>query len=52
MEHVGFAEDVHSYTCKVPFRNSGRYGYTVRVIPRHRDVLIPNELEIIRWADV
>jgi starch phosphorylase len=52
MEHVGFAEDVHSYTCRVPFKTSGRYGYTVRVIPNHSDVLIPNELEIIRWADV
>jgi glycogen phosphorylase len=51
MDHVGFAEEVHSYTCKVPFKNSGRYGYTVRVIPKHRDVLIPNELEVIRWAD-
>jgi starch phosphorylase len=51
MTHVGFAEGIHTYTCKVPFKTSGRYGYTVRVIPRHRDVLIPNELEVIRWAD-
>ncbi len=52
MDHVGFAEGVHSYTCRVPFKTSGRYGYTVRVIPRHHDVLIPAELEVIRWADV
>jgi starch phosphorylase len=52
MQHVDLSEDVHSYTCKVPFKNSGRYGYTVRVIPSHPDVLIPNELEVIRWADV
>lgn len=52
MSHLDAAEDVHSYTCKVPFKNSGRYGYTVRVIPKHEDVLIPNELEVIRWADI
>ena len=51
MEHVDMAEGVHSYSCRVPFRKSGRYGYTVRIVPKHQDVLIPNELEVICWAD-
>lgn len=52
MRHIGASDGVHEYTCEVPFRASGRFGYTVRVIPRHPAVLIPNELTAIRWADV
>lgn len=40
----------HVYRCSVPFESSGRFGYTVRVIPRREDVLVPNELTKIRWA--
>jgi glycogen phosphorylase len=50
MNHIGGADGVHNYTCNVPFHNSGRYGYTVRVIPKHERVLIPHELTLIRWA--
>lgn len=50
MTHAGGADGVHSYTCMVPFQTSGRYGYTVRVVPKHERVLVPNELMLIRWA--
>jgi glycogen phosphorylase len=50
MNHLGGADGVHNYTCNVPFKNSGRHGYTVRVIPKHERVLIPHELTLIRWA--
>ncbi len=40
------------YGCKVPFDSSGRFGYTVRVVPKHAHVLVPNELTRIRWAEV
>ena len=43
-------DGVYRFACSVPFENSGRFGYTVRVVPRHPDVLIPNELTKIRWA--
>ncbi len=46
----GDADGLFRFACSVPFENSGRYGYTVRVVPRHPDVLIPNELTKIRWA--
>lgn len=50
MSYVGGADGVHNYTCDVPFQNSGRFGYTVRVVPKHERVLIPHELMLIRWA--
>jgi glycogen phosphorylase len=50
MKHVEQSKDVHTYACDCPFARSGRHGYTIRVIPRHATVLIPNELTCIRWA--
>jgi starch phosphorylase len=50
MTHQGGADGVNSYVCNVPFESSGRYGYTVRVIPKHDRVLVPHELMLIRWA--
>ncbi|MCK6547849.1 alpha-glucan family phosphorylase [Myxococcota bacterium] len=50
MIHVGGADGVHMYTAAVPFSTSGRYGYTVRVIPSHEQVLVPHEIAFIRWA--
>ncbi|MFK4764682.1 alpha-glucan family phosphorylase [Desulfobaculum sp. SPO524] len=29
----------------------GRFGYTVRVLPRHKNLLDPHSLGLIRWAD-
>lgn len=52
MAHAGGGDGLSVYRCEVPFRRSGRHGYTVRVIPRHPGVLIPNELTSIRWAEV
>ncbi len=43
-------DGLHEYSACLPFRTSGRYGYTVRVIPKHEGVLVPNELPWIRWA--
>lgn len=51
MRHQHYQDGVHEFVCDVPFRTSGRFGYTVRVVPRHESVLIPNELTRIRWAD-
>jgi starch phosphorylase len=35
-----------SFTCERP----GRYGYTVRVVPDHTDLVTPVELGLIAWA--
>lgn len=43
-------DGIHRFRCAAPFESSGRFGYTVRVVPRHAEVLIPNELTKIRWA--
>jgi starch phosphorylase len=51
MALAGVADGLHDYTCRVPFSHAGRVGYTVRVVPRHPGVLVPNELTAIRWAD-
>lgn len=50
MEHRSEEGGVHEYSQWLPFTNSGRFGYTVRIVPRHRDVLVPHELAKIRWA--
>ncbi|MCB2156165.1 alpha-glucan family phosphorylase [bacterium] len=31
--------------------DSGEYGYTVRVVPKHPDLIHPNELGLISWAN-
>lgn len=50
MVQMGGADGVFSYHVNVPFENSGRHGYTVRVIPKHERVMIPHELTLISWA--
>ncbi|MEQ9501611.1 MAG: alpha-glucan family phosphorylase [Deltaproteobacteria bacterium] len=50
MQHVESSDGVHAYRTDAQFAASGRYGYTVRIVPRRDDVLIPNELTVIRWA--
>ncbi|MGF1572493.1 MAG: alpha-glucan family phosphorylase [Sumerlaeia bacterium] len=30
--------------------DSGEYGYTVRVVPRHPDLVHPNEMGLVSWA--
>ncbi len=39
------------YRGAVPARTSGLHGFAVRVLPRHQDVLVPNELPLITWEE-
>jgi glycogen phosphorylase len=39
------------YKGAVPAKTSGLHGYAVRVLPRHEDVLVPNELPLIAWEE-
>ncbi|MHB8868164.1 MAG: alpha-glucan family phosphorylase [Thermoleophilia bacterium] len=41
--------DLHLYRGVIVSETSGMKGYSVRVLPRHEDVLIPNELQLIAW---
>jgi hypothetical protein len=37
------------YEGVLPCRDSGLYGYAVRVRPFHADALVPNEMTLITW---
>ncbi|MBI2374045.1 MAG: alpha-glucan family phosphorylase [Deltaproteobacteria bacterium] len=50
MHHVSSNDGVHRYAIAVRFPECGRVGYTVRVVPRHEGVIVPNEMTRIRWA--
>ena len=44
LELAGHEDGHYVYRGAVPARTSGLHGYAVRVLPRHEDVLVPNEL--------
>ncbi len=44
------AEGDHIYTGTIPALESGAYGFSVRVIPRHPDLTQEHELRLITWA--
>jgi glycogen phosphorylase len=41
----------HMYRGTVSSKTPGLHGYAVRVLPRHEDVLLPNELPLIAWEE-
>lgn len=43
-------DDRYRYTGTVPCASSGEHGYTIRVLPHHRDLVYSSELHLIRWA--
>jgi starch phosphorylase len=42
--------DGRSYTARFTPGRAGRYGYTVRVVPSHPDLVTPVELGLVVWA--
>jgi hypothetical protein len=46
-EHIG---GLYTFTGAIPCLHSGRFGYAVRVLPCHRDLVHPFELGMILWA--
>ncbi|HJL43504.1 MAG TPA: alpha-glucan family phosphorylase [Myxococcales bacterium LLY-WYZ-16_1] len=50
MSHQGEQDGLQLYRARVPCEGTGRHGFTVRVIPHHPKVVVPNELTQIRWA--
>lgn len=38
------------FIARIIVKSSGTYGYTVRVLPRHKDLVNPHDLRLIRWA--
>ncbi len=50
MEHLEAQGDgIHTYIGTIQFEHSGKYGYTIRVVPDHPELCIPNELGLITW---
>jgi len=51
MEPVESIGDSHWYeTQALSFATSGKHGFTVRILPHHRDLVSPHELRLIRWG--
>jgi starch phosphorylase len=51
MDPVSEGDDgAHLYATRLPCRISGRRGYTVRVLPFHRDLVSPVESRLVVWA--
>jgi starch phosphorylase len=47
----GTADDDHArYTGSLRTERAGRYGFTVRIVPRHPDLVSPAELGLAAWA--
>ena len=40
----------HRYATDLDFDRSGNFGYTVRVVPSHPDLLTPAFLDRVAWA--
>ncbi len=49
LEWVRSEGSLHAYRAALPTPNSGRHGFAVRLIPQREDVLIPNEMPLIKW---
>lgn len=47
MTWAGYEDGEHIYRGMAGVRTPGQYGYYIRVLPYHEDVLIPNELSLI-----
>ena len=43
-------EGWYTYVGALSCRDSGRFGLTVRILPRHKDLVNPFELGLIHWA--
>jgi len=41
---------VHTYTGEFTCERAGRYGYTVRIVPAHDDLVTSAELGVVAWA--
>jgi starch phosphorylase len=50
MSLVGKEDGACAYTGSFVCERAGRYGFTVRVVPNHPDLVTPVELGVIAWA--
>ncbi|NOZ72905.1 MAG: glycosyltransferase family 1 protein [Chloroflexi bacterium] len=38
------------YECSIKFEDNGRFGYGIRIIPQHADLITKHELGLVKWA--
>jgi len=49
LEWISAEDSLQVYRAALPTPSSGRHGFAVRLIPQREDVLIPNEMPLIKW---
>ena len=42
---------IYSFKGEVDLRETGQFGYTLRILPKHEMLINPFEMGLIRWAD-
>ena len=45
----GPESDVYTFEGTIPCARSGRRGFSVRVLPRHQDLLNPQAMGLVCW---
>jgi starch phosphorylase len=50
MDYVGTEGDTHRFEGFIPLKRAGSFGYTVRILPRHRLLSSPAELGLLVTA--
>lgn len=51
MNHIAKTKNkTHSYQGEVDCKDTGQFGYTLRILPKHKLLINPFELGLIKWA--
>ncbi len=48
-EQASEEDGEHWFAGSIPCRKTGQYGVTVRILPKHEDLVNPYELGLIHW---
>ncbi len=48
-EHAGDQEGEHWFVGSMPCTQTGKHGVSVRVLPKHTDLVDPYEMGLIHW---
>ncbi|MBD3293584.1 MAG: alpha-glucan family phosphorylase, partial [Armatimonadia bacterium] len=51
MQHEGPTDGGERFTGRIVCDGAGRWGYTVRVLPSHEDLVRPADIGCIKWAE-
>ncbi|KUG24932.1 glycogen phosphorylase [hydrocarbon metagenome] len=52
MNHISKSKtNLHSYQGEVTCKDTGQFGYTLRILPKHKLLINPFELGLIKWAN-